>query len=315
MRAAWVDRYGPPGAVRVVEVAEPRPGAGEVLVQVEATAVTSGDARIRGGRFPRGFALPARVAFGLRGPRRHVLGMVVAGRVAARGAGVEGVPVGTRVAGMTGLRMGAHAELVAMPEGRLVPLPDGVSAAAAAGALFGGTTALWFLRDRARLAAGERVLVIGASGAVGTSAVQLARHLGADVTGVASAANVALVEQLGASRAIDYGRADVRALPDRYDVVVDVVGALTLGEGRRLLAPGGRLCLVVGSLGETVRARGPVIAGSSPERPEDMAHLLGLVAEGTLRVVEDGRYPLDAIADAHRRVDTGRKVGNVLVLP
>uniref|UniRef100_UPI003F750C20 quinone oxidoreductase family protein n=1 Tax=Microbacterium azadirachtae TaxID=582680 RepID=UPI003F750C20 len=191
MRAGVVERYGPPSVVRIATVADPVAGRGEVVVRVMAATVNSGDARIRGARFPRGFALPGRLALGLRGPRASVLGVVFAGVVEAVGEEAEGgrrrrggtspasgLAVGDRVCGMTGARMGAHAELVAVSASRLVRIGDGISFDDAAGVLFGGTTALSFLRDRAAVRPSERVLVVGAAGAVGTNAVQLAKHLG-----------------------------------------------------------------------------------------------------------------------------------------
>lgn len=314
MRAAVVDRYGPPEVVRVAEVPAPEPGPDQVLVRVVAVAVTAGDARIRAGRFPKGFGVPARLAFGLRGPRRPVLGSTFSGIVDAVGSKVQAIAPGDAVCGMTGMRMGAHAEHVAVDARRIVPKPDGVDHDQAAGVLFGGTTALHFLR-KAGVTPGTTVLVNGASGAVGTNVVQLARNLGAVVTGVTSGANAELVTSLGASDVLDHTTVDLATSAARYDVVVDAVGNLGLAGGRRLLTDGGRLVLVVASLGETIRARGAVIAGSGSERTEDMTALLRDVAEGMLTVVLEPPVDLDDIAAAHRLVDSGRKVGNVVVHP
>ena len=305
MRAAVVDRYGPPDVVRVVEVPDPVPRAGEVLVRVVATAVTAGDARIRGARFPRGFGVPARLAFGLRGPRRPVLGMVFSGVVEAVGADVADLVPGDEVCGMTG----AHAELVAVPAARAVRKPAEVTHEDAAAVLFGGTTARHFLRGVGR---GTSVLVVGASGAIGTNAVQLAAHAGAVVTGVCRGANAELVTRLGASRVIDYTADDVDG---RYDVVLDAVGALSPATGRRLLTDDGVLMLAAATLAQTVVPRRWVRTASAPERPEDMALLLERVAKGELTVVVEDVAGLDAIAVAHRRVDSGRKVGNLVVRP
>jgi len=314
MRAAVVDRYGPPEAVVVREVPRPVPGADEVLVRVAVAAVDSGDARIRAARFPAGFAPLARPALGLRGPRRSVLGNAFSGTVAAVGAGVGDFSPGDEVCGMPGAtRMGAHAEYLTVPAARLARKPAQVSHEQAAGLLFGATAALWFLRDRTRVHPGQSVLVNGASGAVGTSAVQLAKLLGATVTGVTSTRNAALVTGLGADRIIDHTRTDLATITDRFDVVLDAVGTLTRASGRRLLADGGVLVLAAPSLWDTVLARGDVVAGSAPERAEDFEHLLGLVARGELTVVIDEVLDLDQIATAHRRVDSGHKVGSVLV--
>src|SRR5690606_36713971 len=194
MRATVVESYGLPEVARVRELPTPEPRAGEVLVRVHAAAVTSGDARMRSGSFPPGFALPCKLAMGIRGPRARVLGVVCSGAVAASGAGVAQRAGGDRVRGLTGTACGAHAEFVRVKAAKALPTPSSLTHDAAAAVLFGGSTALDFLVTKAglevRLAARPTasVLVNGASGAVGSAAVQLARHLGARVTGVTSAA-------------------------------------------------------------------------------------------------------------------------------
>jgi NADPH:quinone reductase-like Zn-dependent oxidoreductase len=174
---------------------------------------------------------------------------------------------------------------------------------------------LFFLRDKASVGPGTSVLVNGASGAVGTNAVQLAKRFGARVTGVGSAANASLIAGLGADRVIDYASDDLAATAERFDVVLDTVGNLSIAAGRRLLRARGVLLLVVASLADTLRARGHVIAGAAPERVDDFEFLLRLLADGTIAVVHDHIYDLDDIVDAHRRVDSGHKVGNVIVRP
>lgn len=315
MRAAVANGYGPPEVVRVVAVPRPIPRAHEVLVQVMAAAVTSGDARIRAGRFPPGFGLLARVAFGLTGPRRKVLGSAFAGVVAAVGRDVRSLAQGDRACGMMGMALGAHAEYVTIDAVRIVKTPRGVSDDDAAGVLFGGTAALHFLRDKAQVGPGTTVLVNGASGAVGTNAVQLATHFGATVTAVTSARHSALVVRLGAHRVIDYTTTAAGTLAERFDVVLDAVGNLTRESGARLLTDRGVLVLAVASLGDTVRARGRVVAGSAPERVADYDTLLQLVADGALTVVIELAVDLDHIVDAYRLVDSGHKGGNILVHP
>lgn len=315
MRAAVVERYGPPEVVRVIDVPRPEPKAGEVLVRVAAVAVTSGDARIRGARFPSGFGPFARLAFGVRRPRRPILGSSFSGVVEAVGDRVRDLAPGDRVCGMNGIRMGAHAEYVAVSAERVARTPPEVSHDDAAGLLFGGSTAWHFLCEKASIGAGSSVLVNGASGAIGTNAVQLGRHLGASVTGVTSTANAELVTDLGADRIIDHTRQDLAATTERFDVVFDTVGTLSIAAGRRLLAPGGTLLLAVAGLGDTIRARGDVVAGSAPERVAQHDQLLALVAAGDLVVVQDRSFPLADITEAHRLVDGGHKVGNVVVHP
>ncbi len=315
MSAATVDRYGPPETVGITTVPIPAPGRDDVLVEVEATSVNSGDARIRAGRFPRGFGLLGKLGLGLRGPRRHVLGVVFSGTVAQVGERVTGITVGDAVAGMTGARFGAHAQYLAVPATRLTPLPAGVAHPAAAGALFGGSTALHYLRDRAKLRAGQTVLVNGASGSVGSAAVQLAVHFGADVTAVSSEPNHDLVRRLGAATVIDYRRTPITELDRRFDVVFDAVGNLTRADGLRLAGPRGVLILAVAGLADTITARGRVIAGAVPERRENLAVLLDLVARGEFDPLVEIVGGMQALPEAHRRVDSGRKVGNLVILP
>ncbi|MGB8859626.1 MAG: NAD(P)-dependent alcohol dehydrogenase [Ilumatobacteraceae bacterium] len=315
MKAAVVHRYGPPEVVQLEEVGRPVPRADEVLVRIEAAAVTSGDARVRAARFPAGFGLLARPMLGIVRPRRPILGGTLSGVVDAVGDRVSGFAPGDEVCGMTGIRMGAHAEYVAMQAKRLARKPAGVSHDDAAGLLFGGTAALCFLRDRARVAPGMSVLVNGASGAIGTNAVQLARHFGATVTGVTSAPNKELVTGLGAARVIDYTTTDLSKITERFDVVFDTVGNMSIASGRRLLAPNGVLLLAVAGLGQTLRARGNVVAGPAPERVADFDFLLGLVAGGELTVVHDHAYALADIEQAYRRIDSGHKRGNIVVHP
>jgi NADPH:quinone reductase-like Zn-dependent oxidoreductase len=214
---------------------------------------------------------------------------------------------------MTGVAMGAHAELAAVRADRLTRVPAGVALADAAAVLFGGTTARHVLRDV--VAPGRRVLVNGASGAVGTAAVQVAHLAGAHVTAVCSGRNADLVRSLGADEVVDHGRTSVHDLPAAYDVVLDAVGNLDRRSGRRLLATSGVLVLAVAGLVDTVLARGPVRAGPWPEDPAHFAWLLERLAAGQLQPVVSRTLPLSEIVEAHRIVDSGRKVGNLVVVP
>ncbi|MFK4790433.1 NAD(P)-dependent alcohol dehydrogenase [Microbacterium sp. ZW T5_56] len=316
MRTAIVDRYGPPETVRIATAPIPTPRAGEVLVRVEAAAVTSGDARLRSGRFPRGFAFPARLAIGVRGPRRKVPGVVFTGEVASRGDGVDDVDdvaLGDRVAGLTGARLGAHAEYVVVRASAAAVIPEGVTAADAAAALFGGSTALSFLVHRARIQQGQRVLINGGSGSVGTAAIQLAARAGAAVTALSSAPNHELLRRLGAAETIDYRTTPIETLPQRFDAVLDAVGNVRRADGLRLTDPNGVVMLAVAGLWDTATARGRVIAGPVPERREDFATILDLIAKGDFDPLTEVVGGLDALPEAHRRIDTGRKVGNLVI--
>ena len=316
MRAAVHTRYGPPSVVRVAEVPTPEPKDNEILVRIHASTVSSGDARLRASDIPPSFWLFARLMFGLFRPRAGVLGSDFAGEVAAVGKDVTRYRVGDRVFGMK--VMGSHAEYRTFAENdAIAPIPDGVSYEEAAAVPFGGTTALFFLRQ-AGVKAGQKVAVVGASGAVGVAFVQIARHFGAEVTGVCSTANVEMVRQLGAAHVVDYTRVNF-ATAGPYDVIVDTVGAVKFGAVRHALTEEGIFVAVVGGLGEMIRSAlggksgRRLISGVSNEAPEAIKTLSALLASGELKAVIDSRFPLDAAAEAHARVDSKRKQGSVVL--
>lgn len=275
---------------------------------------------MRAANFPPGFGLIARLMFGWRRPKQPVLGVDVAGVVEAVGSDVRDFRVGEEVFGMSGTRMGAHAELCALStKGCIAKKPSELSFEHAAALTFGGTTALDFYR-RAKLARGERVLVNGASGSVGVAAVQIAKHMGAHVTAVCSARNAELVRGLGADEVIDYNTREFADGTSKWDVVMDTVGNAGYPRSKRALADGGRLLLVLGTLGDlftapwyTLTSRHKVIAGPVEERREYVETLAELAREGRIRAVIDEEFSLDHIAEAHALVDTGRKRGSVVV--
>ncbi|MCW5833991.1 MAG: NAD(P)-dependent alcohol dehydrogenase [Labilithrix sp.] len=320
MRAVVYERYGAPDVLELRDVPTPTPRRREVLVEVRATSVTSADVRLRALDVPPGFGLFARLAFGVFRPRQRILGVELAGVVVAIGEEVRRFAVGDAVFGLTGARMGCHAEYRALPEdGALARIPEGLDFEQAAALPFGGTTALELLR-RANVRSGERVLVNGASGCVGAATVQLAKHLGAHVTGVSSTANLALLRALGADEVVDYTRGDFTGNGESYDVIVDTVGTATFSRCRRSLEDGGRLVLAAAGLPEmlaipwvamTTNAR--IIAGPVAERAEDVTRLAELAAKGRLEPVIDRVYPLEHAAKAHAYVDSKRKRGSVIV--
>lgn len=320
MKAIVCEQYGPPEVLRMRDLPAPVPRPGEVLIRVRATTVSSGDRRIRAFDIPPGMGLMVRVVLGVRGPRKQVLGTELSGDVVAVGNKVTRYSEGDRVFAFPGGKMGAYAEYRCMPEtGAIAPIPEGLSYEAAAALSFGGCTALDFFR-KADLHAGESVLIIGASGSVGTAAVQVARHTGARVTGVCSTRNVELVRSLGADAVIDYTREQPGADGSRYDVIMDTVGAARAGFLLELLNPGGRLLLVAAGLRDMLLTPGSarrqgkrVVAGPAAERPEYLEQLADLVRSGAYSAVIDRTVPLEQIADAHRYVDTGRKRGNVVI--
>jgi NADPH:quinone reductase-like Zn-dependent oxidoreductase len=317
MKAAVYRRYGPPDVVRIEEVPRPDPKTNELLVRVRATTVSAGDSRLRSARVPPGFGVLMRLGFGIFGPRRHTLGWEFAGEVAAVGPSVARFVPGDRV---FGTRMGSHAEYVVAPESSAAPIPSNLTFEDAASLVFGGMTSLFYLRDKAKIQPGERALINGASGAVGTAAVQMAKHFGAAVTGVCSAANGELVRSLGAERVVDYAREDFTQTGQTYDVILDAVGNCPFERCKHALAPGGRLLLVVASLGQMLggmlrpsRAGRRVLTGVGATRAEDLLFLGTLAESGALKPVIDRTYPLARIVDAHSYVDTGRKRGSVVV--
>jgi NADPH:quinone reductase-like Zn-dependent oxidoreductase len=284
-------------------VPTPVPRANEVRIRVAATAVTSSDCYVRGLDLPARYRVAARLALGLTGPRRRILGMVLAGEVESAGPDVTAFGPGDQVFGFDRQHFGAYAQYVCWPQDTvLTAMPRGLSYAAAAALPYGGLLALHFLR-RAGVRGGQRVAVYGASGAVGTSAVQLARHFGADVTGVCSGANLELVRSLGAATVIDYTTADFTRHQQPYDVIFDAVGkrksAAALRHARRALAPGGR-CLSVDD-------------GTPKLRTSDLIMLRQLAEANTIRPVIDRCYRLEEMTEAHRYVGGGHKKGNVIV--
>jgi NADPH:quinone reductase-like Zn-dependent oxidoreductase len=321
MQAAVYERYGPPEVVQLRDVPKPEPKDSETLIRVRATTVTSGDRRVRSLDVPAGFGLISRLLLGIFGPRRPILGSELAGDVESVGSSVTTFRPGDAVFAFSDMTMGCHAEYKCMPEhGAVAPKPPNLSYEEAAALSFGGTTALDFFR-RGKLRSGETVLINGASGAVGTAAVQLARHFGAEVTAVCSAGNADLVKSLGAHRVIDYAVEDFTANGETYDLIMDTCGTAPFGRSGKSLKAGGRLLLVLATLPDMLlgswqatRSGKKVVAGPATGRAEDLRLLAALAGAGNFMPVIDRRYPFAQIVEAHRYVDTGRKRGNVVVV-
>jgi NADPH:quinone reductase-like Zn-dependent oxidoreductase len=321
MYAYTYSQYGGPDVLNYVQLTTPTPKANEVLIRVHATTVSTGDWRARSLTVPAGLGLIARLVFGIFRPRKPVLGTDLSGIIEAIGADVTTFQPGDAVIGYPGAGFGAHAEYILMPaDGKIVAMPENLSFEDAAAIPFGATTAYDFLVNKGKLRAGERVLINGASGSVGSACVQLAKHLGADVTGVCSAANADLVRAIGADRVIDYGATDFTKEGPQYDMVVDTVETAPWARTRHALAPHGRMLMIAGSTSDMIlgglkaRLGGKrFIGGVASEAVEILQKVVDLTADGHFHPVIDRCFDFSQMITAHTHVDTGHKKGNVIV--
>jgi len=322
MRAVVYDRYGPPEVLRLADVERPAPKEDELLVSVRASTVNRLDVHTREANVKSGLvvSLLSRLVSGLRQPRQPILGSEFAGEVAAIGSAVTEFVVGDRVFGNTGLRFGTNAEFVSVPEsGRIARMPTGMSFEAAAPATDGALNALWCLR-LADVKKGQKVLVYGASGAIGTAGVQLAKYFGAEVTAVCNTKNVEVVRSIGADQVIDYMKEDFTKNGQTYDVIFDAVGKHSFKRCRDSLEPGGVYLPTDGAVNILLailparKGAKRVVFQLPPRIPrQDVLFLKGLVEAGKYRPVIDRCYPLEDVIEATRYVETQQKVGNVIL--
>jgi NADPH:quinone reductase-like Zn-dependent oxidoreductase len=329
MKASVLDEFGPPEVLHLAEVPTPVPGPRDLLIRVRATSVNFGDTLVRNfdAVSPSEFNMPllfwiiGRIQFGLRRPRTQVLGSEFAGEVAAVGRDVTRFATGDRVYGFRGPRMGAYAEYLCVREdGVVAPMPATLTFEEAAAVPYGAIMA-WGLLRKLRIRPGARVLVVGASGGIGPAVVQLAvAELGARVTGVCSTANVAFVRTLGAADVIDYTREDFVDRHESFDVIIDVLGRCSFADGRRVLAPHGRLVYVsfkmrqVGQMLWTAPfGRRKVRCVVVSEKPEDLGAISELIDAGKLRAFVDRTFPLERAADAHRYASSETRCGPVVI--
>ena len=321
MKAIVCTRYGPPEVLQLREVDKPAPKPGEVLVRVHATTVTAGDSEIRRFQMPLRLWLVARLGLGILRPRKGILGQEMAGEVESVGTGVTLFRKGDRVFARTGFAFGAYAEYVALPaNGVIAGMPSNMSYEEAACVPMGGLEALHYLK-RGDVSAGEQVLIIGAGGSIGTFAVQIARSLGAEVTGVDSWGKMEMIRSIGADHVIDYREEDFTKSGKTYDVIFDIVGKSSFSSLVGSLKEDGMLLLVNPGLSQIVRGwwtsrtgDRKVIHGAVIKSNESLISLRELIQSGKVRSVIDRRYPLEQMVEAHRYVDEGHKKGNVVIV-
>ncbi|MBM7844359.1 NAD(P)-dependent alcohol dehydrogenase [Herpetosiphon giganteus] len=318
MKAMLCTGYGSPEVLQFSEASKPTPKANELLIRVQAASVTPSDCAFR-----KGDPFIIKLMYGLRKPKFAILGVEFAGTVEAIGPAVQRFKVGDQVFGMSPNTFGSYGEYLCLPEDKpIAKQPSNVSDAEAVAICDGATTALIFLRDIAKLQAGQHILINGASGAVGIYAVQLAKYYGATVTAVCSATNHKLVTHYGADHVIDYTSSDFTQSQQRYDVVFDAIGKSSYRRCKRLLTANGSYLMTVPSLGIMLNMawtslgkgkKAKFAATGLNQNPANLNFLAELIAAGKLKAVIDRRYRLADLAEAHRYVETGRKKGNVVI--
>jgi NADPH:quinone reductase-like Zn-dependent oxidoreductase len=322
MKAIVHTIYGPPDELKLIEVEKPVPADNEVLIKIHATTVTTTDCNARNFTFvPESFMFFARLVFGFKKPKINILGIDLAGEIEVVGTDVKLFKKGDKVFGSPGTNFGGHAEYCCVPEdGALAIKPADMPWEEAAAISLAGNTALFFIRDLAKIQTGQKILIHGASGAIGTYAVQLARFYGAGVTGVCSATNEEMVRSLGADRVIDYNKEDFSKGDERYDFVFNVVGKTTFSQCKGILKPKGiylenmlELKDILKMIWTSIIGGKKIKGGMSTERAENLNFFTELIESGKLKPVIDRIYPLEKTSEAFQYVEQGHKKGNVVI--
>ncbi|MCF8364553.1 MAG: NAD(P)-dependent alcohol dehydrogenase [Bacteroidales bacterium] len=315
MKAIVINNYGSADVLQLKQLAMPIPKDNEIRIKIHATGVSTGDVHLRAAE-----PFAVRLFFGLIKPKINILGGVLAGEVEAVGSKVKLFKKGDRVFGTTGMQFGAYAEYVCLPENAtLGEMPANITWEQAASIPFGGNTALYFLK-KANIRSGQKVLIIGASGAVGSAAVQLAKYFGAEVTGICSTSNMELVKSLGADKVIDYTKQDFTALGENYHVIFDTAGKSSFGRSLKSLNKNGYYLLAAAGLSQMIKGAWAsmsgskkVVSGIMKETPEDVIFFRELVEAGKFKPLIGRMFSLEQAADAHRHVERGGKIGNVVI--
>ena len=324
MRAVVTTKYGPPEVLEIREVEKPTPKDNEVLIKVYATTVTAGDCEMRSLDLPVGYQLMLRLGFGISGPRKKIPGTELAGEIEAVGQDVKQFEVGDQVFGSAGVGFGANAEYICLPEelgemeGGVALKPANMTYEEAATVPFGGRDSLHFLR-LGNIQSGQKILINGAGGSIGTFAIQLAKHYGAEVTAVDSTAKLDMLRSLGADHVVDYTQEDFTQSGEIYDVIFDVIGKVSFSRAEKSIKPDGTYPLanpvsqMLGALWTRMTSSNRVVMQTASGTIADLVFLRGLIEEGKLRTVIDRTYPLEQIVEAHRYVEKGGKLGNVVI--
>lgn len=320
MRAILCTKYGSPDVLKLGEVKKPICKDDEVLIKIHATTVTAGDCELRSFNVKPLIWIPARIYMGLRKPKRAILGMELAGEIESVGKSVKTFKKGDSVFADTGFHFGSYAEYVCLPSTNAIAIkPVNMTYEEAAAVPVGGLNALHFLR-KANIQAGEKVLIYGASGSIGTFAIQIARCFGAEVTGVCGTTNLELVKSLGANKVIDYTKEDFIKNGEIYDVIFDTKGTTSfshikqsLKEKGRYLSANPRVVDMVTGIWASMTSSKRVILDASGQETKDLIYIKGLIEDGKIKSVIDRQYPLEEIHEAHRYVEKGHKKGNVVI--